>query len=102
MMSPVKQGGSSSIIEFTPGQFMSQRQARILTRENFETHVEPSIVESWGIDWSLLTNQTLAYDCQEKASSVSFFLTYRLKERLRKCKDGAFFDFFDKIMGIKL
>jgi len=100
MMTPVKQGGSSSIIEFTPGQVMSQRQARILTRENFETHFEPSIVESWGIDWSLLTNQTLAYDCPEKASSVSF-LTNRLKERLRKCKDGAFLDFFDKIMGIK-
>ena len=100
MMTPVKQTGSSTVIEFTPGQFMSQRQARTLTRENFETHFEPSIVESWGIDWSLLTNQTLAYDCPEKASSVSF-LTNRLKERLRKCKDVAFLDFFDKIMGIK-
>jgi hypothetical protein len=100
MMTPVKQTGLSTVVEFTPGQVMSQRQARILTRENFETHFEPSIVESWGIDWSLLASQTLAYDCPEKASSVSF-LTNRLKERLRKCKDGAFLDFFDKIMGIK-
>ena len=100
MTTPVKSSAISAVVECTPGQIMSQRQAQVLTRDNFANFFEGSVVESWGIDWPLLTDQTLAYDCPEKASSVSF-LTNRLKERLRKCKDVAFLDFFDKIMGIK-
>ncbi len=100
MKTPVKGRSEAAVVEYTPGQIMSQRQAQILTREHFEIRFDPSVVEGWGVDWSSLTDQTLAYDCPEKESSISF-LANRLKERLRKCKEAIFLDFFDKVTGMK-
>lgn len=100
MMTPVKQTGLSTVIEFTPGQVMSQRQAEILTRENFERLFEPFTVESWGIDWSVFSNQTIAHDHPQKLSNISQ-LTNVLKKTLRKRADEAFLNLFGQVSVIK-
>lgn len=100
IMTPVKQTGSSAAIEFTPGQVMNQRQAKILTKENFKRLFETCTVESWEIDWSVFSNQTITHDHPRKLSNLSQLINI-LKTILRKRTDEAFFDLFGLVSTIK-
>lgn len=100
MMTPIKNSSSSVIIEFTPGQVMSQRQAQLLTRENFEKLFEPAVVESWGINWSIFADQSSAHDHPQKLANVSI-LCHKIKRFSTKRIDQEFLTLFSNVVGIK-
>lgn len=101
MMTPEKAHNSrSTVVEFTPGQVLSQRQAEILIQRNFESLLGSTIVDSWGIDWSVFADSTLAHDHPQKLANVSSLMK-KLNKFSTKRTDAAFFDLYGKIAAIK-
>ena len=100
MITPEKAHNSRSTVdEFTPGQILSQKQAEIVTRENFESLFGSTIVDSWGIDWSMFADSTLAHDHPQKLANVSSLMK-KLNKFSTKRTD-AFFVLYGKIAAIK-
>jgi hypothetical protein len=69
-------------IEPTPGQRICQRQATILTRENFVSVLDADVVDVWGIDWPIFQNQSLPFDAPQKRVALKIISEKLGKEDL--------------------
>ncbi|HCU05992.1 MAG TPA: hypothetical protein DIC42_00165, partial [Holosporales bacterium] len=90
----------TTIVEPTPGQLVSQRQAEILTKERFSAVLGEDIINSWGIEWHVFTDPTLAFDAPQKSRAISVIhnkMNYLLKKRF----DEEFMALYGSLAGIR-
>lgn len=89
-----------SDVEPTPGQYLCQRQAIILTRENFISVLEPKVVDSWAINWDVFQDTSLPFEHPYRIQAIRT-INNRLTNLLRTNFEERFLDFVGRFDTIR-
>lgn len=95
-----ERAAAAAVVEETPGQFLSRRQARILQREAFEKIVGTAKVAEWSLDWEAFQDASSPY------TSEKLLNLHRLCQAMRKVvpeyqTNDEFQDLYGLLFGIK-
>ena len=80
---------NKSITEITPGKVMAKRQKEELTRERFVDVFGETIINQWGIDWDILSDDSRAFDDATKRLNLN-----RILSKMDKIKSHVNPDFY--------
>lgn len=99
LQTPHRSGVASSV-EPTPGQQLCSRQASTLTRDKFVAVLDPQIVDSWGVKWSVFLDPSFSFDDPQKRQSIRFIVN---KMKYMNCtkSDGAPRSLYLEILGLQ-
>ena len=66
---------NKALIEITPGKIMAQRQKEELSRDRFVDVLGESIIDQWGVDWEMLSDDSRAFDDPTKRLNINRILS---------------------------
>ncbi|HCU06024.1 MAG TPA: hypothetical protein DIC42_00330 [Holosporales bacterium] len=90
----------TATVEPTPGQLVSQRQAEVLTKERFAALIGEDIINSWGIEWHVFADPTLAFDAPQKSRAISV-IHNKMNCLLKKRFDEEFMALYGSVAVIR-